>query len=115
MTHLLDDLVWRGLVADSTDLGALREAMDSGPITFYVGFDPTGPSLHHGHLVQVLTARRIQSAGHRPLALVGGSTGLIGDPRPDAERVLNDPEVVASWAAGIRRQIEPFLDFDGPA
>jgi tyrosyl-tRNA synthetase len=113
MTHLLDDLVWRGLIADSTDLGALREAMDSSPITFYVGFDPTGPSLHHGHLVQVLTARRIQQAGHRPLALVGGSTGLIGDPRPDAERVLNDPAVVAAWADGIRRQIEPFLDFDG--
>ena len=113
MTHLLDDLVWRGLIADSTDLGALREAMDAGPLTFYVGFDPTGPSLHHGHLVQVLTARRIQLAGHRPLALVGGSTGLIGDPRPDAERVLNDPEVVAAWAEGIRRQIEPFLDFDG--
>jgi len=113
MTHLLDDLVWRGLVADSTDLGALRQAMDGGPLTFYVGFDPTGPSLHHGHLVQVLTARRIQQAGHRPLALVGGSTGLIGDPRPDAERVLNDPQVVAAWADRIRQQIEPFLDFDG--
>ena len=114
MTHLLDDLVWRGLVADSTDLGALREAMDAGPVTFYVGFDPTGPSLHHGHLVQVLTARRIQRAGHRPLALVGGSTGLIGDPKPDAERTLNDPAVVAAWADRIRHQIEPFLDFDGP-
>ena len=114
MTHLLDDLVWRGLIADSTDLGALREAMEAGPVTFYVGFDPTGPSLHHGHLVQVLTARRIQRAGHRPLALVGGSTGLIGDPRPDAERALNDPAVVAAWADRIRQQIEPFLDFGGP-
>ena len=115
MTHLLDDLVWRGLIADSTDLGALREAMDAGPVTFYVGFDPSGPSLHHGHLVQVITARRIQQAGHPPLALVGGSTGLIGDPNPNAERVLNDPEVVAAWADRIRQQIEPFLDFDGPA
>ena len=114
MTHLLDDLVWRGLIADSTDLGALREAMDAGPITFYVGFDPTGPSLHHGHLVQVITARRLQRAGHRPIALVGGSTGLIGDPKPEAERSLNDPAVVAAWAERIRGQIEPFLDFDGP-
>jgi tyrosyl-tRNA synthetase len=114
MTHLLDDLVWRGLIADSTDLGALREAMDAGPITFYVGFDPSGPSLHHGNLVQVLTARRIQLAGHRPIALVGGSTGLIGDPKPDSERRLNDPDLVAGWADRIRQQIEPFLDFDGP-
>lgn len=114
MPHPLDDLVWRGLIADSTDLGALREAMDAGPVTFYVGFDATGPSLHHGHLVQVLTASRIQRAGHRPIALVGGSTGLIGDPKPDAERALLEPEVVAGWAAGIRRQIEPFLSFDGP-
>ena len=112
-THILDELRWRGLVALSTDEAALREAFDAGPVTFYVGFDPTGPSLHHGHLVQVITARRLQQAGHRPLALVGGSTGLIGDPRPTSERVLNAPEVVAGWVEGIRAQIEPFLSFAG--
>jgi tyrosyl-tRNA synthetase len=111
--ELLDDLQWRGLIAQSTDLGALREALDAGPVTFYVGFDPTAPSLHHGHLVQVLTARRLQQAGHRPLALVGGSTGLIGDPRPSAERTLNTKETVAAWVDNIRAQIEPFLSFDG--
>jgi tyrosyl-tRNA synthetase len=110
---LLDDLLWRGLIAHSTDLGALREAFDVGQVTFYVGFDPTAPSLHHGHLVQVITARRLQLAGHRPLALVGGSTGLIGDPKPTAERVLNPPEVVAGWVEGIREQIQPFLSFEG--
>jgi len=112
-TDFFDDLLWRGLIAHSTDLGALREALDAGPVTFYVGFDPTAPSLHHGHLVQVVTARRLQRAGHRPLALVGGSTGLIGDPRPTSERVLNSPEVVAGWVEGIRAQIEPYLSFEG--
>ena len=111
--ELLDDLQWRGLLALSTDLDALREALDGGPVTYYVGFDPTSPSLHHGHLVQVLTARRLQQAGHRPLALVGGSTGLIGDPRPTAERTLNTKETVASWVDSIRSQIEPFLSFEG--
>jgi tyrosyl-tRNA synthetase len=111
--ELLDDLQWRGLIALSTDLGALREALDAGPVTFYVGFDPTAPSLHHGHLVQVLTARRLQQAGHRPLALGGGSTGLIGDPRPSAERTLNTKETVAAWVDNIRAQIEPFLSFEG--
>jgi tyrosyl-tRNA synthetase len=111
--ELLDDLQWRGLIALSTDLGALREALDAGPVTYYVGFDPTSPSLHHGHLVQVLTARRLQQAGHRPLALVGGSTGLIGDPRPTSERTLNTKETVATWVASIRAQIEPFLSFEG--
>ena len=111
--ELLDDLQWRGLIALSTDLGALREALDAGPVTYYVGFDPTSPSLHHGHLVQVLTARRLQQAGHRPLALVGGSTGLIGDPRPTSERTLNTKETVASWVETIRAQIEPFLSFEG--
>ena len=111
--ELLDDLQWRGLIALSTDLGALREALDAGPVTYYVGFDPTAPSLHHGHLVQVLTARRLQQAGHRPLALVGGSTGLIGDPRPSAERTLNTKETVATWVETIRAQIEPFLAFEG--
>ncbi len=111
--ELLDDLQWRGLIAVSTDLGALREALDGGPVTYYVGFDPTAPSLHHGHLVQVLTARRLQQAGHRPLALVGGSTGLIGDPKPTAERTMNTKETVASWVEVIRSQIEPFLSFEG--
>jgi len=111
--ELLDDLQWRGLIALSTDLGALREALDAGQVTYYVGFDPTSPSLHHGHLVQVLTARRLQQAGHRPLALVGGSTGLIGDPRPTSERTLNTKETVASWVEAIRAQIEPFLSFEG--
>ncbi len=111
--ELLDDLQWRGLIALSTDLGALREALDAGPVTYYVGFDPTSPSLHHGHLVQVLTARRLQLAGHRPLALVGGSTGLIGDPRPTSERRLNTKETVATWVQTIKAQIEPFLSFEG--
>ncbi len=111
--ELLDDFQWRGLIAVSTDLGALHDALDAGPVTFYVGFDPTAPSLHHGHLVQVLTARRLQQAGHRPLALVGGSTGLIGDPRPSAERTLNTKETVATWVENIRAQIEPYLSFEG--
>ena len=78
--ELLEDLQWRGLIASSTDLGALRAALDAGPVTYYCGFDPTAPSLHIGNLVQILTLRRLQLAGHRPLALVGGATGLIGDP-----------------------------------
>jgi tyrosyl-tRNA synthetase len=111
--HVLDDLTWRGLVAVSTDLAELRQALDSGPVTFYCGFDPTAPSLHLGHLVQVLTMRRLQLAGHRPIALVGGATGLIGDPKPTAERTLNDPAVVAEWVERIRRQVQPFLSFEG--
>ncbi|MQA01574.1 MAG: tyrosine--tRNA ligase [Streptosporangiales bacterium] len=114
MTNILDELQWRGLLAESTDQAALRAAFAEGPVTYYFGFDPTAPSLHHGHLVQVLTMRRLQQAGHRPLALVGGSTGLIGDPNPDRERTLNDPDVVAGWVDKIKRQIEPFLSFDGP-
>jgi tyrosyl-tRNA synthetase len=109
-----DEFAWRGLVAYSTDEEALRAALATGPVTYYVGFDPTAPSLHHGHLVQLLTARRLQLAGHRPLALVGGSTGLIGDPNPDRERVLNAPEVVAGWVDRIKGQVEPFFSFDGP-
>src|SRR4051812_13993056 len=114
LTAVLDDLLWRDLIAHSTDLGALRDALAAGPITYYCGFDPTAPSLHHGHLVQLLTLRRLQLGGHRPLALVGGATGLIGDPRPTSERLLNDLDVVAGWVEKIRRQIQPFLDFDGP-
>jgi tyrosyl-tRNA synthetase len=111
--QLLDELLWRGLVAHSTDLGALREAFDAGPVTFYCGFDPTAPSLHIGNLVQILTMRRLQRAGHRPLALVGGATGMIGDPKPTAERSLNEPEVVADWVERVRSQIEPFFSFEG--
>lgn len=112
--HILDELSWRGLIAQNTDLDALRRDCDGGPLTLYAGFDPTAPSLHIGHLAQILTLRRFQRAGHRPLALVGGATGLIGDPKPTAERVLNSREVVSGWVGRLRRQIEPLLDFDGP-
>lgn len=114
MTDIVDELKWRGLIAVSTDEDALRKAFADGPVTFYCGFDPTAPSLHLGNLVQILTMRRIQQAGNRPLGLVGGATGLIGDPKPTAERTLNDPEVVAGWVARLRGQIEKFLDFEGP-
>ncbi|MFI0942586.1 tyrosine--tRNA ligase [Streptomyces sp. NPDC021020] len=113
MTDIVDDLKWRGLFSLSTDEDALRKALADGPVTFYCGFDPTAPSLHVGHLVQVLTVRRLQLAGHRPLALVGGATGQIGDPRPTAERTLNDPETVAAWVGRLRGQIEPYLSFEG--
>ncbi|MEV6686343.1 tyrosine--tRNA ligase [Streptomyces sp. NPDC051130] len=113
MTDIVDELKWRGLFAQSTDEEALRKAFADGPVTFYCGFDPTAASLHVGHLVQVLTVRRLQQAGHRPLALVGGATGQIGDPRPTAERTLNDPETVANWVTRLRTQIEPFLSFEG--
>ncbi|MCX6431302.1 MAG: tyrosine--tRNA ligase, partial [Actinobacteria bacterium] len=89
MSTIIDELTWRGLIAQSTDLDALRAATDPGPITLYCGFDPTAPSLHLGNLVQILTVRRFQQHGHRPLALVGGATGLIGDPKETGERTLN--------------------------
>jgi tyrosyl-tRNA synthetase len=108
------ELRWRGLVALSTDEAALREALSSGPLTYYCGFDPTAASLHMGNLVQLLTMRRLQDAGHRPIALVGGATGLIGDPRMSGERVLNDRETVAGWVERIRAQVERYLDFEGP-
>ncbi|MCX4822158.1 tyrosine--tRNA ligase [Streptomyces sp. NBC_01142] len=114
MTDIVDELQWRGLIALSTDEDALRKAFADGPVTFYCGFDPTAPSLHLGNLVQILTMRRIQQAGNRPLGLVGGATGLIGDPKPNSERTLNAPEVVASWVERLRGQIERFLDFEGP-
>ena len=110
-TDIIDDLAWRGLIAQSTDQGALAEHFRSGSRTLYSGFDPTAPSLHVGHLLQVLTLRRFQDAGHRPLALVGGATGLIGDPRTSGERQLHDPDVVAGWVDRIRRQLSQFLDF----
>jgi tyrosyl-tRNA synthetase len=113
VTEVIDDLLWRGLVQDSTDLDELRKHLDAGPVTFYVGFDPTAPSLHVGHLVQVLTARRLQLAGHLPLLLVGGATGQVGDPKESAERVLNSPGVVAGWVEVIRKQLAPFVSYSG--
>ncbi len=113
MTDIVDELQWRGLIALSTDEDALRKAFADGPVTFYCGFDPTAPSLHLGNLVQILTMRRIQLAGNLPLGLVGGATGLIGDPKPTAERVLNDPETVAAWVDRLRGQVSKFLDFEG--
>lgn len=110
-----DEIVWRGLVHVSTDEVALRTALAGPPVTFYCGFDPTAPSLHLGNLVQLLLMRRLQLAGHRPLGLVGGSTGLIGDPRPTAERQLNTRETVAEWVERLQVQIGRFLSFDGPA
>ncbi|MGV1004596.1 MAG: tyrosine--tRNA ligase [Candidatus Nanopelagicales bacterium] len=109
----LADLRWRGLIAQSTDLEALRAEMDRGPITLYCGFDPTAVSLHVGSMLGVLLLRRFQLAGHRVLGLVGGATGLIGDPKMTGERVLNPAETVAEWAVGIRRQMEQLLDFEG--
>lgn len=112
-TAVIDDLVRRGLVADSTDLGELRAAAEAGPITLYCGFDPTAPSLHLGNLLQILTVRRFQLAGHRPLALVGGATGLIGDPKMTGERTLNPSDVVVEWLERIHSQLARFFDFDG--
>jgi len=111
---IIDELRWRGVLAQSTDEEALRAALDAGSVVFYVGFDPTAPSLHMGNLVQLVTAKRLQDAGHTPLILVGGSTGLVGDPRMSGERVLNDPEVVASWVERIATQVRPFVSFEGP-
>ncbi|MBN9611217.1 MAG: tyrosine--tRNA ligase [Actinobacteria bacterium] len=110
---VLDELEWRGLVAHSTDADALARALAAGPVTVYCGFDPTAPSLHFGNLVQLVLLRRLQRAGHRVICLVGGSTGLIGDPRPSSERALKTKEQTAEWVSRIQRQIRPFLDFDG--
>jgi len=110
---IIDELSWRGLIAVSTDIDELRAALNSGRVTVYCGFDPTAPGLHIGNLVQLLTLRRLQLAGHRPIGLVGGATGLIGDPSgKSAERVLNPAEVVAGWVDGIRGEVSRFLDFD---
>ncbi|MFG1858116.1 tyrosine--tRNA ligase [Actinomadura geliboluensis] len=116
MTDILDDLAWRGLIAQSTDLDELRALLAAGPVTLYCGFDPTAPSLHLGNLIQILTLRRFQKAGHRPIGLVGGATGLIGDPSgKSAERVLNSEETVAAWVERVRGQVSKFLDFhEGP-
>ena len=113
MTDILDELQWRGLIAQHTDIDALRAALAEGAVTFYCGFDPTAPSLHHGHLVAVKVMRHLQLAGHHPLALVGGATGLIGDPRAKGERSLNTKDVVAGWAKGLQAQLENLLDFEG--
>jgi tyrosyl-tRNA synthetase len=113
VSDVLDELQWRGLVAQSTDEAALRTALAEGPITYYCGFDPTAPSLHHGHLVQLILLRHLQLAGHRPIALVGGATGMIGDPRQSGERVLNSKETVAEWTERLKGQVSRFLDFEG--
>ena len=113
MSDLIDELTWRGLIKQHTDLDALRRALNEGPLTFYCGFDPTAASLHHGHLVQLIMMRHLQLAGHHPIALVGGATGLIGDPRMTSERQLQDKETVAGWADRLQHQIERFLDFEG--
>ena len=113
MDDIIDELSWRGLLADTTDIDELREALNSGRVTIYCGFDPTAPGLHIGNLVQLVTLRRLQLAGHRPIGLVGGATGLIGDPSgKSAERVLNPRELVAQWVERIRGEVSRFLDFD---
>jgi tyrosyl-tRNA synthetase len=109
---ILDELEWRELIAQSTDRDALAAALESGPITVYSGFDPTAPSLHAGHLIPLLTLRRFQQGGHRPIVLAGGATGMIGDPREAGERTLNTADTVADWADRIRGQLERFVDFD---
>ena len=115
-TDIIDELTWRGLLAISTDIDDLRKALDAGPVTFYGGFDPTAPGLHIGSLVLLLTMRRFQLAGHRPIGLVGGATGLIGDPSgKSAERILNPAETVAGWVGRIRAEVSQYLDFEpGP-
>jgi tyrosyl-tRNA synthetase len=117
VTDILDELSWRGLIALSTDREELNSALKEGLVTFYCGFDPTAAGLHIGNLVQILTLRRLQRAGHRPIGLVGGATGLIGDPSgKSAERVLNPREKVAGWVERIRGEVGRFLDFTpGPA
>ncbi len=111
---LLQDLQARGLIAQITDAAALDELLSKESVTLYCGFDPTADSLHLGHLVPVLLLRRFQQAGHKPIALVGGATGMIGDPSFKAtERKLNTPDVIAGWVDRIRGQVAPFLDFEG--
>ncbi|WP_431958178.1 tyrosine--tRNA ligase [Nocardia lijiangensis] len=109
---IIEELIWRGLIAQSTDLDALRAALADGPLTLYAGFDPTAASLHAGHLVPLLALKRFQRAGHRPIVLAGGATGLIGDPRDVGERAMNSTDTVAEWAQRIRSQLERFVDLD---
>ncbi len=113
MSQILDELMWRGAVAQTTDEDALRQALAQGPVTAYCGFDPTAPSLHFGNFVQLVALRRLQRAGHKVICLVGGSTGLIGDPKPTSERVLRTKEQTAENVARIKTLVQPFLDFDG--
>ncbi|MBX3310130.1 MAG: tyrosine--tRNA ligase [Cryobacterium sp.] len=108
-----EEIQWRGLIHISTDAAELKALLDGPPITYYCGFDPTAPSLHLGNLVQLLLMRRLQLAGHYPLGLVGGSTGLVGDPKPTAERTLNDRETVAEWVGYLQAQVSKFLSFEG--
>ncbi len=115
MNAVLEELTWRGFVAHSTDLDALGAAFDAGQVSFYVGFDPTAPSIHMGNLVQMMLVRIMQDGGHRPHLLVGGSTGLIGDPKGSSERNLNPKDIVGEWVERIRAQVSHFVDFDGPA
>ena len=110
---LWEELQWRGLVAISTDEAELSKQLNSGRLTYYIGFDPTAPSLHLGNLVQLLVMRRLQLAGHNPIVLIGGSTGLVGDPRPTAERTLNTKETVSEWVEKLSKQASRFLDFSG--
>ncbi len=110
-----EELKWRGLISQSTDEVELSKNLNSSPLTFYIGFDPTAASLHLGNLVQLLVMRRLQLANHRPIVLIGGSTGLVGDPRPTAERVLNDKETVNAWVEKLSKQASNFLDFNGPS
>jgi tyrosyl-tRNA synthetase len=114
-TTILDELGWRGLVAQSTDIDALAAAAAVPPMTVYAGFDPTAPSLHAGNLVPLLTLQRFQRAGHRPIVLAGGATGLIGDPRDTGERTMNTEDTVAAWSERIRGQLERFVDFGASA
>jgi len=113
VSDILDELQWRGAVAQTTDLEELRAALADGPVTVYCGFDPTAPSLHFGNFVQLVTLRRLQRAGHRVICLVGGSTGLIGDPKPTSERQLRTREATAANVARIKELVRPFLDFEG--
>ena len=110
---LIDELQWRGLIAHSTDLDALSAHLDAGSVSSYVGFDPTAPSIHMGNLVQLMVQRALQRAGHQPFLLVGGSTGLIGDPKQAGERVMNDEETVRGWVERIRAQVGRLIDLDG--
>lgn len=111
--HIFDELKERGLVFQTTDEAALRKALEEGQVSYYTGYDPTADSLHLGHLVAILTSRRLQLAGHKPYALVGGATGLIGDPSfKDAERSLQTKETVEGWVKSIQDQLSRFLDFE---
>lgn len=110
---VIDDLQWRGLINQSTDLDLLKQAARDGMLTLYTGFDPTGPSLHAGHLVPLLMLKRFQQAGHRPIVLAGGATGMIGDPREVGERAMLAADTVSEWAENISSQLRRFVSFEG--